>query len=122
MSAETFPLCFFSAERCCSTQSSGIRDEGHLPTQLKTQPSQPSLGRVSVAGPWKGAGSGGGWWSDRGGGGRRGGRRQRASLRGGGLRGTASPAQRSWVGAPGREGEEGSQPGEESQEQRGQSS
>ncbi len=52
MSAETFPLCF-SAEMCCSTQYSGIRDEGQLPRQLKTQPSQPGLGRVSVAGPWK---------------------------------------------------------------------
>ncbi|KAK1894176.1 hypothetical protein KUDE01_019635 [Dissostichus eleginoides] len=71
----------------------------------------------------EGAGSGGGWWSYRGGGGRggRGGRRQRASLRGGGFRGTASPAQRPWVGAPGGEGEE-SQPGEDSQEQRGQNS
>lgn len=52
-SAETFPLCF-SAERRCSTQSSGIRDEGPLPKKLKAQPSQPGLGRVSVAGPLKG--------------------------------------------------------------------
>ena len=50
-----------------------------------------------------------------------GGRRQRASLRGGGFRGTASPAQQPWVEAPGRRGG-GSQPGEESQEQQGQNS
>lgn len=33
--------------------------------------------------------------------------KERASLRGGGLRGTASPAQQPWVGAPGRKGRGG---------------
>lgn len=107
----------------CSTQNLGIRDKGQVPgTFLKTQPSQPGPGRVSVAGPWKRlavgvvggrieveVGEGGGE------------RRQRASLRGGGFRGTASPAQQPWVETPGGRGE-GSQPGEESQEQRGQKS
>lgn len=53
MSAETFPLCF-SAERCCYTQSLGTRDEGQLPRQLKTQPSQPDHKAISMVGPWKG--------------------------------------------------------------------
>lgn len=41
MSAETFPLC-------CSTQNWGIRNEGQIPRQLRTQPSQLGMGRVSV--------------------------------------------------------------------------
>lgn len=67
-------------------------EEGQLPRQLKTQPSQPGPGRVSVAGPWRGLAVGvvGGRTEVEVG---RGGRRQRASLRGGGFRGTASPAQ-----------------------------
>lgn len=47
MSAETFPLCS-SAERCYSTQEFG---KGSFPQSSRSL--SRSMGRVSVAGPWK---------------------------------------------------------------------
>lgn len=106
MSAETIPPCV-SAKRCCTTRTLGIRDEEQNPRRIKK--SNP-LSQESAVHAWttEGAGSGGVWWLYRGGGGTKG-RRQnkRASLRGDGLRGTASPAQQPRVGAMRRMVEEG---------------